>query len=79
MTFSDAQAQRSARRRRMAPWMNLNEIKAVTHVTDVFVIGVTRARARAPNGDTERTRHMRHAPESGAPVAASLYGEFASA
>jgi len=30
----------------MDPWMNANEINAVTHVTDVFVIGVTRARAR---------------------------------
>jgi hypothetical protein len=26
--------------------MNANEINAVTHVTDVFVIGATRARAR---------------------------------
>jgi hypothetical protein len=31
----------------MAPSANANEINAVTHVTDVFVIGVTRARAHA--------------------------------
>jgi hypothetical protein len=31
----------------MDPGMNANEINVVTHVTDVFVIGVTRARVRA--------------------------------
>jgi len=40
--------------------MNADENDPVTHVTDGFVIGVTRARARARDGDTEGTRHMRH-------------------